>query len=510
MDTADVSRSAETAAPVLITWYQMVPPVKADAQVRPRRKGIKPRLTITAVHAALMTMAILVQATQAAALVSGTIPGRVLSGNIPIAGATVELYGTVTTCTPDPCRGTSMAVAKTQTDSRGNFAIDFSKASVQVPMPVRSLFNGQPKFGTTMETERPAPGSLYFIASGGNIGRGSNAAIKLILALGDITGLRHVTINEITTVVTTFVDARRMAEEGRGLLLRDGSPMAHALVDPESATLRPIFSQGVNSQALVNTLADVVAACVRSSGPKSRACSALFAAAPPVDRPRVPYPRTPVPADTISALENIALWPQRNVARIFALLPPHPPYMPILARAPREFMISLNLALGGLKHPSGIAFDPDSNAMWVANQGGDSVTELGAGANNFVEPISGPGGLTGGGLSAPTAIRFVPISPPDTGHGPLGPPTPSLWVANRGGDSLTEIMLSPPGHPSLRRITGNGLKAPVDLVEIDGENYTNAGVHMFQFIAVANSGADVVSLFRSTDCHAELLSGLMG
>lgn len=101
--------------------------------------------------------------------------------------------------------------------------------------------------------------------------------------------------------------------EGRGLLLLNGNPITRALLDPESGTLRPIFSEGVNSPALVNTLADILAACVRSAGPKSRACSALFAAAPPVDRPRVPYQRTPAPADTISALENIALWPQRNV-----------------------------------------------------------------------------------------------------------------------------------------------------------------------------------------------------
>jgi len=386
-----------------------------------------------------------------------------------------------------------MALAKTQTDAHGKFAIDLSDISVTVPT---TYWNGRYHDETRMARERPDPRSLYLIATGGNAGGGTNPAIKLMLGLGNATGLRGVTINEITTVVTTFIYARVITERN-GLLFLNDTSTARALVDPERGTLRSMFSERANTPALVNTLADVVAACVRSAGQKSPPCQALFAAAPPVDRPRASYMQTSAPVDTFAALRNIALWPQRNARRVFSLLPPQPPYMPVLTSAPREFMISLNLALGGLKHPSGIAFDPDSNAMWIANEGGNSVTELGAGPNNFGKPLSGPGGLTGGGLSAPTAIRFVAISPPDTGSGP--PPTPSLWVANRSGDSLTEIILSPPGHPTLRRITGNGLKAPVDLVEIDGERYTNVGVQTYQFIAVANSGAGVVILFKTLD-----------
>jgi hypothetical protein len=77
-----------------------------------------------------------------------------------------------------------------------------------------------------------------------------------------------------------------------------------------------------------------------------------------VDRPRVPYAPTPAPADTIAALENIALWPQRNVEQLFALLPAKPPYLPILTSALQDFMITLNFARGGFNHPAGIAIDP--------------------------------------------------------------------------------------------------------------------------------------------------------
>jgi DNA-binding beta-propeller fold protein YncE len=280
-------------------------------------------------------------------------------------------------------------------------------------------------------------------------------------------------------------------------MVLNGTSLTRALIDAERGTLRPIFYEGANSPALVNTLADIVAECVRSAGPKSLACTALFAAAGPVDRPRHPNWRSSVPTDTLAALENIAFWPDRNPPRLFALVGAKPPYVPILVSAPPAFMITLNFACGGIKHPTGIAFDPVSNAVWIANVGGDSVTGLGASADHFGMPLSPPGGFKGGGLSAPTAIRFIPVSPRYAGTS--SPNTPTLWVANRTGDSLTEIILSPSYYPTqakLRRITGGGLKAPVDLAGFLAGSYT-AGPD--QFIAVANSGASVVSLFKPQD-----------
>jgi hypothetical protein len=203
----------------------------------------------------------------------------------------------------------------------------------------------------------------------------------------------------------------------------------------------------------------------------------LFAAAPTALRGDPPYLGLRPPSDTTSALQNISLSPARNVRQVCALVPSRPPYLPVLASPPREFMIALNFAGGGLKHPAGIAVDRIGKTAWIANEGGNSVVELSASPDNLGAALSPPAGFTGAGLSAPTAIQVVP------NRGAAGP---SIWVTNRGSDSLTLFTLPARGQSGLPRLTqiiGNGLSAPIDLM--DG--------------AVANSGSDKISLFKSND-----------
>jgi hypothetical protein len=243
----------------------------------------------------------------------------------------------------------SMPIAKAQTDSHGSFAIDLSKAAADVSEEVRTYDeSGRLKKDTETIRERPAPFSLFLIATGGSTGAGVNSATKLSLALGDITGLRAVTINELTTVATAFMYAHAMTQ-AVGLTINRTS-IARALVDPEGGKLRPIFNEGTNSPATINTLADIVAACVRSNGPKSRACSALFAAAPTVVNPGGPRSGTQTPTDTMEAIQNIALRPIYDISQLYALIPSKPVYIPFLSSAPSAFTIALNFARGGLKH----------------------------------------------------------------------------------------------------------------------------------------------------------------
>jgi len=120
---------------------------------------------------------------------------------------------------------------------------------------------------------------MYLIAQDGDAGGGANPVAALMLALGDTNGVHSITINEITTVIAALAYARSMSDHdlllsgdasvkarlsnGGWVWLPPRAPtttMSRALVDPERGALRPIFSEGVNSPALVNTLADVVAA----------------------------------------------------------------------------------------------------------------------------------------------------------------------------------------------------------------------------------------------------------
>ena len=85
------------------------------------------------------------------------LTGRVMSGELPIVGSQVTLYGAVTQCIPDPCMGINVPVAHTQTDSRGSFSIDLSKATAEADT------------GRAPNRAPPAPGSLYLIANGGRV-----------------------------------------------------------------------------------------------------------------------------------------------------------------------------------------------------------------------------------------------------------------------------------------------------------------------------------------------------
>jgi sugar lactone lactonase YvrE len=81
---------------------------------------------------------------------------------------------------------------------------------------------------------------------------------------------------------------------------------------------------------------------------------------------------------------------------------------------------------GGLNGPAGIAIDQSGNA-WVANNSGNSVTELDSNGS----ALSPPTGYTGGGLGAPVGIAI-------DGAG-------NVWVVNNFPPSVTE--LSSAGSP---------------------------------------------------------------
>jgi hypothetical protein len=117
----------------------------------------------------------------------GHLSGKVLSGDLPVSGATVTLFGAVKVCVPDPCTTIPMPVAHSRTDSHGSFIIDLSSAAADVPSQEETHDEaGQLKYHTETIRELPAPNSLFLTASGGSTGAGANSATKLSLALGDI------------------------------------------------------------------------------------------------------------------------------------------------------------------------------------------------------------------------------------------------------------------------------------------------------------------------------------
>ena len=114
----------------------------------------------------------------------------------------------------------------------------------------------------------------------------------------------------------------------------------------------------------MDTIANILAACVESSGPSSSACSTLLT-------------NTFSSTDTLAAAHVMATNPVANVAALFALQSGSPPFTPDLSAAPDGWEIALNFAPSGANFlgPIFLAIDAAGN-VWVPNFGGNSVTEL--------------------------------------------------------------------------------------------------------------------------------------
>lgn len=182
------------------------------------------------------------------------------------------------------------------------------------------------------------PAVLYLSALGGNAGSGSNAAIGLMGVAGMSNALpSSVTTNELTTVAVEWALAQFTDSTGQII----GAPASNAtgftnainlaqtnLVDittgaPAAFLAATETSCGAggsgpdNCPALekMDTLANILAACVESSGPSSSACSALFSS-------------TGSSSTTLQAAHAMAANPAANVGALFALQSSSPPFAP--------------------------------------------------------------------------------------------------------------------------------------------------------------------------------------
>jgi phosphatidylserine/phosphatidylglycerophosphate/cardiolipin synthase-like enzyme len=90
------------------------------------------------------------------------------------------------------------------------------------------------------------------------------------------------------------------------------------------------------SNVALQTLADIIAACVNSSGGAagdSSVCGQLFTLATPSSGS--------APTDTVGAILNILKQPTVNVPQLYALVPAQPPFIPTLSGAPASWALPI-------------------------------------------------------------------------------------------------------------------------------------------------------------------------
>ncbi len=294
--------------------------------------------------------------------------GKVMGGQQPVSGAQVQLY--VAGSSGYGSGATPLGPAAF-TDQGGAFVI---QANVTCPS---------------------ASALTYAKATGGHTGSGSdNAAIGMMAALGSCGSLNSssAVIDEVTTVAAAWTLTPYLGAGGAmGTSSGNAKGLANAFANASSlADVSSGVAPGKSAPAnatipatKINTLADILSACVEQSS--ASACGTLFAAATPA--------AGSAPSNTLDAALNIARNPALSPAGLFALAGSSAPFQPILAAAPPDWTLAVTFTGGGLNTPSAIGVDA-SGDLWVANYFG-AVTELSS-TGAILSPAAG---FTGGGLN---------------------------------------------------------------------------------------------------------------
>ncbi len=193
---------------------------------------------------------------------------------------------------------------------------------------------------------------VYLYVRGGNSGgNGANSSIGLMASLGVCPAAGNFTstqpfvfVNEVTTVAAAYamVDVTTDPTHASG----SGVPVAATGV-ANAANLVGVATGLANAtlpshpdtkvpQSKINTIANILSACINANGPTFATCTTLFTNA------RGSGATKTLPDDTAAAAINIAHNPRANTPVLYGLQPElGAPFQPALGSAPADFTISL-------------------------------------------------------------------------------------------------------------------------------------------------------------------------
>lgn len=350
-----------------------------------------------------------------------------MGGTVPIQNATVHLFSVGTTgygSAPTLLSGTT------------------------------TLADGTFSFG--LFTCSPANALVYISAvHGTSTGSGVNNGLSMLAMLGPCNQIANpldITVNEVTTAASTYAMSQFMGTTAASQI---GSPSAKTvgitnsslvvknLVDVNAGTAPgPALPSGATAPSSeINTLANIIAPCVSSldtSGHASAACEELFCDATPGGVFTTSCNVTPTITDTLAAMLSIARNPASNISTLFDLAVANSPFSPSLGSAPNDWTVALNYVGGGLAgEPFFIAIDSLGDA-WITNFQNADVAKL----SPTGVALTGPGGITGGGISSPAGIGI------DSSN--------NVWIANNTS-SVTELDVNGNVLSGSGGFTGGGL-----------------------------------------------------
>jgi streptogramin lyase len=371
---------------------------------------------------------------------SAVLSGKVYGGQNPVVGATIQLYG-ISSST-----GTSSALISSPPLSQSNGSFNIS-----------GLYSCSGISDT------------YIVATGGNSGSTTNSAITLVAALGQCSSLSSGTIiqmNELTTVAAAYALAPfstgyTTVSSTNATALDTAFKNANMLVGYANGVAGSAAGTGVTVPVSeLNTLGNIIAACVNTGGASSAQCSQLFTATGA--------------SETFGAALAMAKAPgSAATTSLYTLTSTVAPFQPSmnLSAAPNDFSVAATFAGTGstLSTPYGIAIDATGDA-WVTNETGTTVTEL------------SPAGAV---LATPTATNLVGA------EGIAIAPSGNVWVANTAGNSVVAFTLTGGAVSATNVYTGNGVAAPTALAFDASSN-----------VFVANFNGSSISAFNALNGQA--------
>jgi len=253
-------------------------------------------------------------------------------GQQPIVGAHVYLFAFKTTG-PGSAPISLLHGTGVTTDSSGN---GYVTTDANGDFNVAGLYASYCPASTS---------SIYFQLVDGNPGSGTNTAVNLVTAIpvtcSALSSAPAIMINELTTVAAAWelkpyatVATNSFATSvGNIQELANAISITNNLVSAYSgsaSTTTPDSIFSIPTQT-INTLGDILAACVNTVA-SSATCMNLFSAATP--------PGGTEPTNTLQAAVDIAKNPTQNVNTLYNLVGTQPPWSDTLPSAPASWNVT--------------------------------------------------------------------------------------------------------------------------------------------------------------------------
>jgi hypothetical protein len=379
----------------------------------------------------------------------GSLKGSVHGGQQPVVGATVTAYATGAT----GYGSASRVLGSTTTTAGGSFSL------------------------TAYQTCN-ASDFVYLVATGGNpgvAGTQNNSALALMTGLGPCANANQVVnVNEVSTVGTVWALAPFMtsathvgtsATNTIGLTNAFNSIMLKMVnLNTGQAPSPFLNANGVFPTAEVNTLADILAACVNTvdtAGPtQSTTCQSIFAAA---------AVGGVAPTNTIQLALNLAKNPTLGLS-LYSQGTASAPFQPTLGTtsAPTSWTIAISYNFNTLDPapnvPKGIAIDP-TGYVYSVGAGNSNGTNY----NSLLEVSP----LTGSMIETHYTGNSIENQPSALAIDTAG----DIWTTDSANNSIIETGPNAPAGGGGVHAAVNGLSAP-NAVAIDAAGnlwVTNAG-----------------------------------